>query len=122
IIVACSREEAGLFARSLESSLTRKLKTEIGFAPALIKPIHDQNHLYTGSRYAMRQDRRHGILADPLFEATCLPDLLGLRVGFPRFVERVRAMLPRLRFDELRAHLPPIDSAVSLDPNVLRAS
>jgi hypothetical protein len=98
-----SREQAGKLAQATECSLHRRLGLEVGFVPALIKPIEDARHLYAVFRYILRQPERHRLVCDPLREASNLPDLLGLRPLGRSTTATVRQLLPRVQREELLA-------------------
>ena len=104
-VVCCSRETAGEFARRVEITLQYHLDLHTGFAPAHIKKVRDQWHLERAFHYVLDQRRRHGLQTDPVHDASSLPDLLGLRVGFEHVLPRVRERLPRLIWGELEQHL-----------------
>jgi len=103
--VECEREEAGRFAQRLGSSLKQRLQLPVPFAPAKILPIRDQGHLKNAFGYMLGQAAHHGVDADPWLEATCLPDLLGLRLTASFVLLRVRAIMPRLKRSDLLAKL-----------------
>ena len=110
--LACDRASAGLFALRLEQSIQGLLRPGVPFAPARIRPIEDQWHLQDTFHYVLRQEKRHGIVADPLFDASNLPDLLGARVVGARGIPLVKALLPRVRQRDLLAHLGPVELEV----------
>jgi hypothetical protein len=103
--VECSREEAGRFAQKLGSSLKQRLSLPVPFAPARILPIRDQGHLKNAFAYMLGQAAHHDVEGDPWLEATCVPDLLGLRLTASFVLLRVRAILPRLQRSDLLAKL-----------------
>jgi len=103
--VECGREQAGRFAQKLGSSLKQRLGLEVPFAPAKILPIRDQAHLKNAFGYMLGQAAHHGVDADPWLEATCVPDLLGLRLTANYILARIRAILPRLQRADLLAKL-----------------
>jgi hypothetical protein len=107
--VACDRVGAGWFARRIEQSIQARLRPGVPFSPARIRPITDQWHLQQTFHYVLRQEQRHGIVADPLFEASNLPDLLGLRLLGAYAVPTVRALLPRVGRRDLVAYLGGLD-------------
>jgi hypothetical protein len=100
---ACDRPKAGRLAHDIETSLRWRLRIQVPFAPATIKPIEDVWHLYNTFRYILRQPERHGIALDPLREASNLPDLLGLRLLGSGTAIHVRRLLPRVTREELLA-------------------
>lgn len=93
------------FSQAVASALRQVLELPVGFAPARRTPVTTQSHLVNTLHYILRQESRHGLDADAMHEASSLPDLLGFRLGGEDSVARVRALLPRLRGEELRAHL-----------------
>ena len=118
-VVACDRVSAGLFARRIEQSIQARLRPGVPFAPARIRPIEDQWHLQKTFHYVLDQEKRHGIAADPLFEASNLPDLLGMRLLGDYAVPTVKALLPRVRRGDLLDYLRQVDleaEAPRLDP------
>ncbi len=100
-VLACSRAEAGVFARAVETTLRLLLHLPVPFEAARIRPIVDQRHLGHAARYSLRQEERHGTRLDALRDGTSLPDLLGLRVVEPGFAARFAARLPRQRPEDL---------------------
>lgn len=112
--VLCSRRQAGELVRRLEIALVRRLKLPVGFDVPRIKPIADQHHLARTFFYILRQDEHHGYEGDAFFEASNLPDLLGLRVLGRESAENVCAALPRVRHEQLR----PLLGAKTLEPDL----
>ncbi len=112
---ACSVEDGYELARRIEIALHYRLKLEVPFQRARVKPIADQWHLYNTFDYTFRQERHHGTDSDPLFEASNLPDLLGLRRLGDASAESVRMLLPRVRRERLLDHLggPDLDAAAA---------
>jgi hypothetical protein len=109
--VACSREEAGEFARRVEISLQRRLRFGVRFSRVHLRPIVSQGHLVNTFWYVLNQEQRHGTDVDPLFEASNLPDLLGWRLLAPWAPAIVREHLPRIRRASLIALLPdPVEA------------
>jgi hypothetical protein len=104
-LIAAEDERTSLeLARRIEIATTLGLRLPVGFEPARARPIHDQWHLANGVRYCFAQERRHGTDEDPLFDASNLPDLLGMRVlRAPPGV--LREYLPRMSRPELLAQL-----------------
>jgi len=76
LLAICDRATAGELARRVEIALANLLDLPSRFAPAAIDDNRDQWHLQ--SRFRLILGRRDP--ADPLHEASNLPDLLGLRV------------------------------------------
>ena len=103
--VACSRPEAGGLARRLEIALVRALRLAVGFSPAHIRPVIDQQHLHNTFWYVLRQEQHHGTEADPHHEASNLGDLLGLRPLGAYTAANVKSLLPRVRAAEIEAEL-----------------
>lgn len=85
------------FARRVEKSITQRLKLEVGFVRARHKPIADQHHLFNLFDYILRQQSRHGLDWDPFFDASNLPDLLGLRTLGAYTRRNVGERLPRIK-------------------------
>jgi hypothetical protein len=107
-LVLCDRPAAGEFARRVELSLQHRLRPGVVFAPVHIVPVLDQRHLRNAFGYILRQEQRHGLRSDPGFEASNLPDLLGLRPLGAYTAATVRARLPRIqRADLLELLAPP---------------
>jgi hypothetical protein len=108
-IVVCDRETAGRFAWRIELSAQGLFRFGVPFEPARLRPIADQKHLSNAFWYVLRQQQRHDIEADPHFDGSSLPDLVGLRVGAPWLLAQVRSLLPRVRGEGLRALLGNVD-------------
>ena len=102
---ACSAREAGELARRIELSLGRLLALPVGFERARIKPVRDQRHAMNLFDYVFRQEERHGTELDPLFTASNLPDLLGIRLTGAYTRANVAARLPRVSDDQLAGYL-----------------
>ena len=98
---ACDRCAAGKLAQAVGSGLKQRLRLDAPFVPAFIKPVEDARHLYATFRYVLRQPAHHRLDADPLREASNLPDLLGLRTLGAYTRANVRRHLPRIRGAEL---------------------
>jgi len=113
LTAACCRVAAGQLARRLEISLRRRLALPVPFERARVKVVGDQRHLGNVFDYSMRQEQRHGIAVDPLFTASNLPDLLGMRLvgGYTR--TNLRRYLPRVSRGQLLGYLdrPDLDAA-----------
>lgn len=118
VLLACDRTAAGIFARLVETSLRARLSTPEPFEPARFTPVLDQSHLGSTFRYVMRQEKRHGTLADPFHDGSSLPDLIGARwlLAAPRSgvgvaplgaatARKVAALLPRVRRVDLLAEV-----------------
>jgi hypothetical protein len=95
------------------NSLHRRLRLRAPFQATRRKAIAHQGHFYAAVRYVLRQEEHHGIDPDPLRDACCLPDMLGMRAVDSRLAQRVRTYLPRLRRGELLELLgcPELDAA-----------
>jgi hypothetical protein len=91
----CSERAAKKFAQRIGSSLRQRLGLPVGFLPTRPKPIQDIWHLRSALTYILDQSRRHGLATDPFFEATNLPDLLGLRV-LGRYTVRNLCICPQV--------------------------
>jgi hypothetical protein len=115
--VAASRREAGAFAHRVECSLRHRLALPVSFQPAHLKPIADQRHAYSVFRYCLRQEGHHGTSCDPFYDASNLPDLLGLRVVGAFTAHNVRTHLPRVRRAELQGLLA-VAELESIEPRV----
>lgn len=102
LLVTCSRPTAGLETRMTEMTLVKRLGLPIGFQRALIEPARDQWHLTNLFRLILKGGDEE---ADPLHEASNLPDLLALRVLGARTATNVRQWLPRIKRQELVAYL-----------------
>ncbi len=101
-ILACNDAKVGRFVHDARLALRARLGFDI--APPSIKPIRDVWHAQSLLGYVHRQDTHHGVVLDPVREATSLPDLLGLRVGNLWVADRVRAVVPRVTRTELLRH------------------
>ena len=110
------------FGRRVEISLSKRLKPGVRFAHVHVEPVRSQRHLANTFHYIFRQEKKHGTSLDPLFEASNLPDLLGMRVTGRWTVPHVRANLPRVSREELEAHLPVGASTSIADPSLLADS
>lgn len=73
-----------------------------------VKPIDDQRHLYNLPGYFFSQEAHHGTVLDPFHDASCLPDLVGARVGASWMRSRLLAVAPRIDIRELSSHLPTL--------------
>jgi hypothetical protein len=114
-VPACSRAEAGCFARRAEGSLRKRLRLP-PFERARFRPIVEQSHLRAAVLYVLRQAHRHGSLLDPAHEGSSLPDLLGFRVLDTELPARLRAYLPRLRADDVAPGL--VSKLMTLTPSL----
>jgi hypothetical protein len=109
LLATCSRPAAGQLARRVELGLTHRLRVEVGFAAAYIKPVSDGAHLRNTFIYVLEQCAHHGLPWDPLHEASNLPDLLGLRPLGAYTAANVRRALPRVTRETLLACMRLID-------------
>jgi hypothetical protein len=96
-LTLCSEAEARAFARILETSLTKSLGIAVGFAEVSSKPVLDLPQLYNTFGYVLRQSVRHNLRWDDAFDATNVPDLLGMRLCGAYAQELVGCHLPRVR-------------------------
>jgi hypothetical protein len=55
-VVRCGAEAACELARAVGSSLRKRLRLEVPFAPTRRRPITDQWHFYASHRYVLRQE------------------------------------------------------------------
>jgi len=94
------------FGRRIEISLQKRLRPGIRFAHVYVTPVSTQRHLTNSFHYIFRQEAHHGTCVDPLFEASNLPDLLGMRTLGQWTAGCVRTHLPRVQREELLEHLP----------------
>lgn len=92
---------ANEIARRIGTSLRRRLGLSIGFRTLPLRPIQDLWHLGNCFRYVHTQAAHHGIGWEGWYEATSLPDLLGLRPRGGFLSKRTREHLPRLGAKEL---------------------
>jgi hypothetical protein len=106
IEAAAPRRVVGELAKYVATALRARLQIRAAFGRAWIEPTRDQRHLRNRILYAMGQDRHHRGGLDPMFEATSLPDLLGLRVVDAEIEGRVRACVPKLLKTDILGLLP----------------
>lgn len=92
------------FVHALECSLRWHLDLARPFRRAWFEPVESQSHLRSALHYCLDQVAHHGLAADPLREASNLPDLLGARELFPSTRRRVREYLPRTSRASLVRH------------------
>jgi hypothetical protein len=111
---ACSHVEAVELDRRVKIHIRKLLHPDVGFQRSRIDPVRDQWHLFNTFRYAITQQEHHGCHVDPFFEATVLPDLLGLRVTGAYLLASVRSLLPRVTRELLLCWLgaPTLDEHV----------
>jgi len=102
-LLACGASDAAEYARRVEISTQLALGLESPYAPARVRPVEDQRHLWSAFWYILDQDKRHGLVGDPFSEASNLPDLLDFR-GLGSFTR-----------DHVRVHLPRVSEAQVLE-------
>lgn len=95
-ILLADRERAGVFGRNVANALHHRLRLPVAFEPTRFRPVHDQQHLYKVFGYVLANAEHHGTSHDLHFEASNLPDLLGMRELGARSRARVRLALPRI--------------------------
>ncbi len=118
-LFAGDRASAGSFARDVANALHNRLDLPVPFEPTDIRPIRAQGHLGSTFRYVLGNAENHGAAHDRLFEASNLPDLLGMRSIGALTRVRVRAMLPRVDRAFLLALLGIDALAPAFDPALL---
>lgn len=100
--IAVSRAQASEMMRRFKIAWIKRNRLEVGFVAAWHDPVREQSHLYSAFKYVLTQDLHHECQVDPYFEATALPDLLGMRViDSAGLVDNVRAFLPRVSSEYL---------------------
>lgn len=105
VLLACSRADAGMFARYALSGLRKRLGLGQRFEPARMRPVTSERHLLNGLRYVFTQEAHHGTSFDRAHDGSSLPEILGLRVETGQASRRVRRLLPRLTRESARAWL-----------------
>jgi hypothetical protein len=105
LLLLLSQPETVEVVRRLRIGLHQVLDPGIAFGPPHLEPLRSHGHLLNAFDYILRQDQRHGFDSDPLHDASCLPDLLGLRVVDRQLRLRLAEHLPRLRDEQLLRHL-----------------
>jgi hypothetical protein len=105
MLPVCDRRAAGELTRRVEIQAKLKLRLDVGFATPRFEPIRGQWHLANTFDYILGQHPHHGLDWDPFFEASNLPDLLGLRVIGAYTANNVRRLLPRIHREHLLAWL-----------------
>ncbi|MFH2007013.1 MAG: hypothetical protein ABI333_10550 [bacterium] len=93
----CSEHAASRLCQRVGTSLKQRLNLPVSFTSYDHEPIRDQRHLGNSFRYVSTQHEQHKLDWRTFFEATNLPDLLGMRLigGYTR--ENVQRCLPRVR-------------------------
>jgi hypothetical protein len=114
----CDREQAGQAAQAIGASITLALGLPAGFNVTYLTPIRDQRHLDATFAYILGNDRKHGTTADPLHDASVVPDLVGLRALGTGVRDRVAAHLPG-RLEEAREALGVASLAPRFSPGHL---
>ena len=109
VLVAGEAPPARGLAQRIESALKQRLRLPIGFAPVHVVPVVEQRHLAHAFWYVLQQEKHHEIEADPMHEASNLPDLLGLRLLGAESRRAVSAWLPRVADNDLRQLLRAMD-------------
>lgn len=95
-VLVTDRSTAGVFGRSVANALHHRLRLPVPFEPTRFRPVHDQAHLRNVFGYVLGNAEHHGTVHDPFFEASNLPDLLGLRELGALTRTCVRTALPRV--------------------------
>ncbi|MFZ5478010.1 MAG: hypothetical protein ACOZNI_14645 [Myxococcota bacterium] len=113
----CTREEGSGFAQAVGAALSQVLDVGVGFAPAHFEAIRDQAHVDRAFHYVLRNEERHRADVDPMHDASCIQELLGLRLGPEGFIQRVRKTVRRVTREALLEHLkvPTLEPLVRLD-------
>ncbi len=106
--------------RRVKIGLQRVLDPGVGFAPAWFEAVRTQQHLDNAFDYVLRQDKHHDFLCDPCHDASCLLDLVGLRVVDRLLPRRLREHLPRRRPEQLVQHLGIDELVPGQVPELLR--
>jgi hypothetical protein len=101
VVLACDRAPSGRFAQRTGAALRCALGLPVAFRLTRIKPVDGQGYFRNAFFYALRQQEHHGLRCDPLHEGSNLTDLVGMRVAGAYTRDNVRALLPRIRDEEL---------------------
>jgi len=107
--------------RRVRIGLCRVLDLGAPFASPRVEVVRRQEHLENAFRYVLRQDKHHGFASDPFHEASCAPDLLGLRLVDSHLRPRLAEHLPRvgertiLRYLDLPPLRPGVEPAGLLE-------
>lgn len=115
----CDRAEAGAYARRVSHGLRAVLPRGVSFEPTQIREIRNQGHLAAQFSYVLGNAEHHNSKHDPWFEASNLPDLLGLRPLAARSRAVVRSALPRVDRGELLGLLGVDALEPSFEPDLL---
>ncbi|MCP4868392.1 MAG: hypothetical protein GY898_06715 [Proteobacteria bacterium] len=94
------------FGRRVEISISKRTRPGVRFAHVHVEAVQTQSHLRNAFRYVFRQESKHGTCIDPLFEASNLPDLLGMRTIGQWTAPHVKRRLPRVTREDLLGFLP----------------
>jgi hypothetical protein len=95
-VLLADRAAAGVFGQFVANALHHRLGLLVPFEPTRFRPVHDQAHLTNAFGYVLGNAEHHGTVHDPFFEASNLPDLLGLRELGAVTRTCVRNTLPRV--------------------------
>jgi hypothetical protein len=104
MVALCSEGDAYEFARRVEITLSLRLRLDVRFERARVWEIRSQSHLTNAFHYGFAQEKVHRLDVDPCFDASNLPDLLGLRLLGRYTRETMRERLPRVQDEDLIAH------------------
>lgn len=97
----CSAHATSRLSQRIGASLKQRLKLPVSYVTYPHRPILNQQHLYRTFRYIVTQYEHHGVELRSGFEATNIPDLLGLRLIGRYTLDNVRRYLPRVRSQTL---------------------
>lgn len=128
LLLAVGRDEAGRLARRIGISLGRLLDLGSPFDASRHRPVSSVWHLRSSLEYVLMQGRRHGLPWEAYFEASSLPDLLGMRPLGLSLQGAVSRHLPRFQRSEVLSWagwegLSPLDGPLDhLVEAALRAS
>ncbi len=93
----CSGRAASRLNQRITASLKQRLNLPVSFVAYPHEPIGDQRYLFNTFRYLVKQHERHGLDLFSFWEATNLPDLLGMRLVGRYTRDNVSRVLPRVR-------------------------
>ncbi len=102
--------------RRVRIGLSQRLGIGVNFACPHFEEVRRQEHLERAFRYVLRQDKHHGFSNDPLHEASCAPDLLGLRVVDSHLCPRLSEYLPRVNQRTILKYLELPELRLGSDP------
>ncbi|MDY0004440.1 MAG: hypothetical protein RBU30_24290 [Polyangia bacterium] len=97
LLLATARAESGRVARRIALALGHKLPLASSFDRSRHRPVSSVWHLRSTLEYVLMQGRRHGLEWEAYFEASSLPELLGMRPMGAHIITDVSQHLPRLR-------------------------